>query len=251
MIGAIIGDIAGSRFEFDNTLDYNFRLFDNRCSYTDDTICTLAVADAVLSKVSYKDSLVKWCKREPFPMGAYGLMFNQWIDNPVPYGSYGNGAAMRISPIGWLFDSEEEVISQSEKATIVSHSHIEGIKGAEAIALSIYLLRMTKDKSKAHKTAQTYYGISYDKLVPRKGVWCDTCQGCVPLAIKLFMDSQGFEDAIRLAVSYGGDSDTLGAIVGSLAEAYFGVPKEMEDKAMSYLPVEYKEVVYKFKKSVK
>lgn len=244
MIGAIIGDIIGSTYEFNNTWNYDFELFPSRSSYTDDTICTIAVADAILKGVPYRDSLLKWCRRYPDPKGAYGGMFSQWImtDNPQPYNSFGNGAAMRVSPVGFAFDTEAETDRQARLSAACSHNHPEGEKGAAATAVAIFRLRTTHDKNSIKEMLDWYEGYP----IPRRGAWNGTCQGCVPLALKLFLDSSGYEDAIRLAVSYGGDSDTLGAIIGGLAEAYYGVPAEFKEKMLSYLPDDMIEVVKKF-----
>ena len=243
MIGAIIGDIAGSTYEFSNTLDYNFDFFPQGCSFTDDSVCTIAVADAILKGVSYRDSLVHWCRKYPNPMGAYGCSFSRWIrsENPQPYGSYGNGAAMRVSPTGWAFSSAEEVEEEAAKSAECTHSHPEGIKGAQAIALAIFNIRNKIWKNPledARLHCLKIYGDDYLERIPKEGEWNETCQGCVPLALHLFSQSSDFEDAVRRAVSYGGDSDTLGAIVGSLAEACYGVPTEIAIKALSLLPTE-------------
>ena len=144
MLGAIIGDIVGSRFEFNNTSDFNFELFGEGCDFTDDTICTIAVADAILSKKSYKDAMLEWCRKYPNPKGAYGGSFARWIRSlyPQPYDSFGNGSAMRVSAVGWLFSNEEEVLEQAEKSAEITHNHPEGIKGAQAVALAVYLGRI-------------------------------------------------------------------------------------------------------------
>lgn len=243
MIGAIIGDIAGSTYEFCNTLDYNFDFFPRGCSFTDDSVCTIAVADAILKGISYRDSLVHWCRKYPNPMGAYGGSFSRWIhsENPQPYGSYGNGAAMRVSPTGWAFSTAEKVADEAAKSAECTHSHPEGIKGAQAIALAIFNIRQKMWKNPledARLHCRRIYGDDYLERIPKEGEWNETCQGCVPLAFHLFSQSSSFEDAVRKAVSYGGDSDTLGAIVGSLAEACYGVPTEIATKALSLLPTE-------------
>lgn len=252
MIGAIIGDIVGSRFEFFNTDKYDFELFTKDCSFTDDTVCTVAVADAILRGVSFKDSLLHWCAKYPNPMGAYGGSFNAWLHSSMhePYNSFGNGAAMRVSPVGWAFNSGAETIRQAVETAKITHSHTEGLIGATAVAMCIYELR---DKGDNHDFAEIasiarwYYGNDWDKNLPPRGFFDETCQGCVPLAFDIVIKSDSFEDAIRKAVSYGGDSDTLGAIVGSIAEARFGVPAELEQCALSYLPDEMKSVITKFR----
>lgn len=147
MLGAIIGDIVGSRFEFNNTDNYNFELFTEESTFTDDTICTIAIADAINNGEHYEDTLLKWCRKYPNPKGAYGSSFARWIasDTPQPYNSFGNGSAMRVSPVAWFFDDLYRVKKEAEETAIVTHNHPEGIKGAVAIAHAIYYLRTTKN----------------------------------------------------------------------------------------------------------
>lgn len=257
MIGAIIGDIVGSKFEFNNTFDYNFPLFDKGCNYTDDTICTIAIADAILnakdgmpSAADFKTSLLKWCRFCPHPMGGYGCGFSNWLTskNPQPYDSFGNGAAMRVSPIGFAYDDTSVVMREAMESAKVSHSHVEGLIGATAVADCVHALKAYKQKDLIRVIAKQYYGSDWDKnLIPR-GKWAETCQECVPLAFRIVLNSDSFEDAIRRAVSYGGDSDTLGAIVGGIAEAMYGVPSKMKAKALGYLTHEMLNVYFKFEK---
>lgn len=238
MIGAIIGEVIGSRFEFNNTRDYNFNLWDDTCSYTDDTICTLAIADAILTGESYKSKLLEWCRSYPNPMGAYGGRFAQWIhsEDPQPYNSFGNGSAMRVSPVAWAFNDLEDVKREAEKTAAVSHNHPEGIKGAVAVAHAIWLFRTGWGKSLREwcDTMQQYYpGFESQHFEPCR--FDETCQGTVPLCLQIIAQSQDFEDAIRRAISFGGDSDTIGAIVGSIAEARWGIPQQIIDRVMDYL----------------
>lgn len=249
MIGAIIGDIVGSTYEFHNTMDYKFELFPQGSSFTDDTVCTIAIADAILRDIPYKDSLVEWCRKYPHPKGAYGASFSRWIYDPQPYDSFGNGAAMRVSPIGWAFDKSTIVLDEAKKSAECSHSHDEGIKGAMAIALAVWYLshHNWKDaKKEVQNMCIELYGKDYISHFPRIGEWNETCQVCVPLALHLFSISSSFEDAIRIAVSYGGDSDTLAAIVGSLAGAYYEIPLELVSKTIDYLPKEMIKVIRDF-----
>lgn len=251
MLGAIIGDIVGSKYEFNNTFDYHFEMFGEGCDFTDDTICTVAIADAILNKRSYQESLHDWCRRYPNPKGAYGGRFAAWIhsDNPQPYNSFGNGSAMRVSPVAWLFEDLLEVLEEAEKTALPTHNHPEGIKGAKAVAHAIWHFRKSKEshlpKDEALKAfmdiARSYYG-DFDTRAYPKGVFDETCMDAVPLSLYLIAQSKSFEDAIRLAISHGGDSDTIGAIVGSIAEARFGIPLEMKTKAMDYLPKDMKEI---------
>ena len=276
MLGAIIGDIAGSKYEFNNTFDYDFEMFGEGCDFTDDTICTVAVADAILNGRSYQESLLDWCRRYPSPKGAYGGRFAQWIRSldPQPYNSFGNGSAMRVSPVAWLFDDLSQVLEEAEKTALPTHNHPEGIKGAKAVAHAIWYFRKSKfseeskdseneetkglknENAKAskdeYKTIQGFMSIArsyyedFDTRVYPKGKFDETCMDAVPLSFYLLSQASSFEDAIRLAISHGGDSDTIGAIVGSIAEARFGIPQEMKEKALSYLPDDMKDIWKQF-----
>lgn len=255
MTGAIIGDIAGSSYEFDNTSDYNFPMFTKEKDFTDDTICTVAIADAILKQIDYQTSLRLWCRKYPHPMGEYGSYFLNWVmrPDPYPYNSFGNGSAMRVSPVAWLFDNEQDVINQAERSAAVTHNHPEGIKGAVAIAVAIFRMRTASTKSSAifENVAKKYYSDNIFSNLPVKGFFDVTCQGCVPLALFLASIATSFEDAIRLAVSYGGDTDTVGAIVGSLAEAQYAIPTSFVKNAKAYLPQEMLDVLTRFEKQKK
>ena len=237
MIGAIIGDIVGSRFEFTHAPEKGFNLFTDECSYTDDTICTIAVADAILHGKDYKTALLEWCRRYPEPMGGYGNRFYSWINaaDPQPNNSCGNGSAMRVSPVAWAFDDLKDVIDWAIKTASVTHNHPEGIKGAVAVAHAIWYFRFCDTHlSYFIKTMEEYYpGFMDQAFTP--GKFDETCQGTVPLCLQIVCNSHSFEDAIRKAISFGGDSDTIGAIVGSIAEARFGIPQEFIDKVLTYL----------------
>ena len=276
MLGAIIGDIAGSKYEFNNTFDYDFEMFGEGCDFTDDTICTVAIADAIQNGRSYQESLLDWCRRYPSPKGAYGGRFAGWIHSldPQPYNSFGNGSAMRVSPVAWLFDDLSQVLEEAEKTALPTHNHPEGIKGAKAVAHAIWYFRKSKfsekykdseneetkglknENAKASKDenetiqgfmsiARSYYE-DFDTRVYPKGKFDETCMDAVPLSFNLLSQASSFEDAIRLAISHGGDSDTIGAIVGSIAEARFGIPQEMKEKALSYLPDNMKDIWKQF-----
>ena len=249
MLGAIIGDIVGSRFEFNNTNKYDFgELFTHECSFTDDTICTVAIADALLNgSKDYKGCLLKWCRKYPNPMGSYGGSFARWINEPVqlPYYSFGNGAAMRVSPVAWACGTTSEVLREAIATASVSHNHPEGIKGAQATALAIYSLAHSKNKDIVKSIEQLFYDVERKY---ERGVFDETCQGTVPVALRIIADSSSFEDAIRLTMAWGGDSDTLGAIVGSMAEALYGIPVGIQRYAKSYLPDDMLQVVNKFYK---
>lgn len=247
MLGAIIGDIVGSRFEFNNTNRTDFELFTDESTYTDDTICTVAIADAILNGKSYKDSLLEWCRKYPNPKGAYGASFARWIhsEDPQPYNSYGNGSAMRVSPIGWFYDDLGTVLKEAERTAIVSHNHPEGIKGAIAVAHAISHLRTTKDLDRLENEMQRYYP-QFMLGIYTPGVFDETCQGTVPICLKILISSTSFEDAIRRAIAWGGDSDTIGAIVGAMAEAAFGVPDEISSKVFNLLPADMLNVIGDF-----
>ena len=281
MLGAIIGDIAGSKYEFNNTFDYDFEMFGEGCDFTDDTICTVAIADAILNGRNYQESLLDWCRRYPSPKGAYGGRFAQWIRSldPEPYNSFGNGSAMRVSPVAWLFDDLSQILEEAEKTALPTHNHPEGIKGAKAVAHAIWYFRksnfsedykdseneetkrLNNENAKASKDenetiqgfmsiARSYYE-DFDTRVYPKGKFDETCMDAVPLSFYLLSQASSFEDAIRLAISHGGDSDTIGAIVGSIAEARFGIPQEIKDRAIDYLPKDMKEIYRSFSEKIK
>lgn len=253
MLGAIIGDIIGSRFEFNNwTGGKGFKLFNGTCEFTDDTICTVAIAEAILEnpdRPDFKWFLLDWCKRFPHPMGGYGGSFAAWIHSadPQPYNSFGNGAAMRVSPVAWAYDEKMEMLGHAQNTASVSHDHPEGIKGAQAVAYAIWYVRtLGYHKDELFKNLGKFYPGWQRKQYPQ-GVFDETCQGTVPVAFQIIKGSYSFEDAIRNAICWGGDSDTLGAIVGSIAEAIWGVPWDMAEKAMEFLPADMVEVVRRFR----
>ncbi len=249
MLGAIIGDIIGSRFEFNNTNQYWFDLFTCRNSFTDDTICTLAIADAVLKGVDYRTKLLEWCRNYPNPMGSYGGGFARWIhsEDPQPYNSFGNGSAMRVSPVAWLYDDLDDVLREAEKTACVTHNHPEGIKGAKAVAHAIWYLRKNKviDIFEFINVMDEYYP-DFMHTEFSSGKFDETCQGTVPLCLNIMVLSESFENAIRRAISWGGDSDTIGAIVGSMAEAAWGVPNVIRNKALSYLDERMIRTIWEF-----
>lgn len=251
MIGAIIGDIVGSRFEFDNTENPKFELFTSECDFTDDTICTIAVADAIMKGTSYKESFLSWCRRYPNPMGAYGGSFERWLfsTNNEPYGSYGNGSAMRVSPVAWLFDTLEEVKCEAEATALPTHNHPEGVKGAVSLAHAIFHFRKGGDKSGFIELAKSYYPDFLERDY-KVGYFDVTCQGTVPLCMNVIAKSESFEETIRNVILYGGDTDTNGAIACSMAEALWGIPEQISKKALSYLPQEMLDVVAEYRKRI-
>lgn len=243
MLGAVIGDIAGSRFEFDNYRHTDFDIFSPDSDFTDDTICTVAIADWVLQGCNdhLASILQGWCRAYPCPKGAYGGRFSQWIEwkDPEPYNSWGNGSAMRVSAVGWAFATLEETLHFAEQSAAVTHNHPEGIKGAQAVAAAIFWARtgMGKAQIKENITRQFGYDLSQscDQIRPHYH-FNESCQETVPQAVTAFLESDDFKHAIRLAVSLGGDSDTLAAITGSIAEAYYGIPASMREHALAILP---------------
>lgn len=244
MIGALFGDIVGSIFEWDNTKRKDFELYQKKMFFTDDSLMTLAVAKALMEhKDTGKDlsTLTVHYMQElgqRYPDAGYGGNFESWIydENPQPYNSWGNGSAMRVSACGWVANSVEEAKQLSLAVTAVTHNHPEGIKGAEATAVAIYMARQHQSKEEIKKAMQKYYPLqkTLDEIRPEYE-YDVSCQGTVPQAIQAFLEAESFDDAIRNAISLGGDSDTLAAITGSIAEAYFGVEQKQIDFVMSKL----------------
>jgi len=283
MIGAIAGDIIGSIYEWDRIKQKGFPLFDDRMSFTDDTVLTVATAATLLehrgkglpSAADFSRSYREFGRR--YPDRGWGARFSTWLaaDDDVPYNSFGNGSAMRVSPVAWEFDREEDVLSCAKTSAMVSHNHPEGIKGAEATAMAVYLARKAREGSlmvgaegtrspiergPGHparhevrfalaREIESRFGYDLGTLVSDIRLsysFDETSQGTVPQAIVCFLDSVSFEDAIRNAVSLGGDSDTLACIAGSIAEAYYGVPDAIASFARSRLPSEFLSVIDAF-----
>ncbi|MDR0197785.1 MAG: ADP-ribosylglycohydrolase family protein [Oscillospiraceae bacterium] len=260
MLGAIVGDIVGSRFEFNNHRNKEFDLFAEGCFVTDDSVMTLAVAKAIMEDAKTKSPSTQkrdddYCTRLPglavkymreigrkYPNCGFGGMFRRWVfcDTPEPYNSFGNGAAMRVSPAGFAATSERDAERLAEAVTGVTHNHEEGIKGAKATAIAIFMARNGALKSEIReRIAIDFYPLDFridDIRATYK--FSETCQETVPQAIECFLESTSFEDAIRTAVSLGGDSDTIAAITGAIAEAYYGVPDDIKEKALGYLDKE-------------
>lgn len=234
MLGAFFGDVVGSRFEHNNIKSKDFTLFHPDCSCTDDTVLTAAVAVALLDRqpgedmAIFKQRLVGTLHQIGiiYPHAGYGGRFRQWLNDgeTEPYGSFGNGSAMRVSPCGWVADTLEETLTLAEASAAVTHDHPEGIKGAVAVAGAVYLARTGASKKDIRAFAEQYYALDFTLDAIRADYQFDvTCQGSVPQAIEAFLESESFEDAIRLAISIGGDSDTIAAIAGAIAEAYYGM----------------------------
>lgn len=233
MLGAIFGDIVGSAYEFDNTNDYNFKLLTDQSCPTDDTYMTLAVANALMDSTHYNDKLTyDALASEMHRIGNkhkeanYGDMFFDWLlsDEPEPYNSFGNGSAMRVSSVGWLYNSLQKTIHYARMSAFVTHNHPEGIKGAEVVAVCIFFARNGKSKDFIRSyVKENYYDLSDSH---RFHYFDETCMGTVPVAINCFLNSTNYYDAIRKAVSHGGDSDTIACITGGIAEAHYGLPAD-------------------------
>ena len=234
MLGAIIGDIAGSIYEGYSIKTKDFPFFGNACRLTDDSVCTIAVADTLLHDLPPAETMQKWCRR--YPGAGYGGNFSMWIytDPPEPYNSYGNGAAMRVSPAAFLNRNDlDAALSASDKVTEITHNHPEGIKGARATTHAIWLAFQGETSENIRQVITTEY--SYDLTQTVDEIRPDysfdiTCQGTVPQAITCALESASYEDAVRNAISLGGDADTLAAIAGPIAEALHGIPDELEEQ---------------------
>lgn len=270
MLGAIVGDTVGSIYEFNNTKDYDFEMFSNRSGYTDDTIMTMAVAYWLLKDPHHRyetleESMVMFAKNCPCPNGGFGEMFYVWLfmpwslleicpmafdedflpkydspDNRVPYNSWGNGSAMRVSAVGWMFETLEETERVAKISAEITHNHPEGIKGAQATAAAIWMARNGKSKAEIKQYIEKTYGYDlnrkWEHLNQTYG-WDSSCQGTVPEAMIAFLESEDFEDAIRKAVSMGGDSDTLACITGGIAEAFYKeIPDYMVERTKVMFP---------------
>jgi ADP-ribosylglycohydrolase len=235
MLGAIIGDIAGSIYEWNQIKTKDFEFLNPRCFFTDDTVCTVAVADILLHDLPPAETMQKWCRL--YPGRGYGGMFGRWIyfDTPEPYNSYGNGAAMRVSPAAFLNrDDLNTALAAADKVTAITHNHPEGMKGARATTHAIWLAFQGKSPATIRQVISTEYDYDLTQTVDdiRPDYSFDvTCQGTVPQAITCALESVSFEDAVRNAISLGGDSDTLAAIAGPIAEARHGIPDEFINRA--------------------
>ena len=268
MLGAIIGDIVGSIYEFANIKTKDFPLFSDGKIYTDDSILVIATADWLLHGGNVAEYYYRYALKYRHPMGGYGTGFADWVNEAessgdfIPYYSCGNGSAMRVAPVGWLksaipFTTESRVMKMAKMSAECTHNHPEGIKGAQVTAMCIYLARKGKSTSEIRKRIEKEFGynlvMSVDEIRLRyswKGMDGEgdggTCQDSVPQAIICALEAVSFEDAIRNAISIGGDSDTIGCITGGIAEALFGIPENIREKGMSYLPKELKDVVEAF-----
>ena len=264
MYGAILGDIIGSPYEFDQgNKTKDFTLFEKGCGFTDDSVMTIAVAEALMDslgkgeaehKLALFASMQNWGRA--YPDAGYGTNFNNWLweEFPEPYGSWGNGSAMRASSAGWLYDTLEETLEKARWSAVVTHNHPEGIKGAECTAAVIWLARNGKSKEEIRKFVEDVFGYDLsrtcDEIRPEYR-HVESCQGTVPEAVTAFLEGNDFEDVIRTAVSLGGDCDTLTCIAGSMAEAFYGVPEELKEECRKRITPEMREVLERFEKAVK
>ncbi|MFQ5716748.1 MAG: ADP-ribosylglycohydrolase family protein [Nitrospinales bacterium] len=250
MIGAIAGDIIGSVYESRNIKTAEFPLFHDDCAFTDDTVLTVALADSILRGVDYVDKLKEYYSL--YPDAGYGRGFIVWANSPSrePYNSWGNGAAMRVSPVGFAYDSLEEVLAQAKKSAEATHNHPEGIKGAQAVASAIYLARRGASKAEIKTYIETAFQYKLDESLDSIRKWYEfdsSCQGSTPQAITAFLESADYEDAVRKAVSIGGDSDTIACMAGGIAQAYYQeTPAFIKEKVFEIIDLRLKNVVLEF-----
>lgn len=254
LIGAICGDIIGSWYEFCSTKRLDFDLFTDQSRFTDDTICSIAVADALMNGNDFVGKLKYWCRK--YPKAGYGGNFNWWFrqDAPQPYNSWGNGSAMRVSAVGAFAKSTDETLMLAEKSAVISHNHPEGVKGAQATALAINLALRSCSKEEIKTQIESRFGYDlnrkYADIQPRY-TFDVSCQGSVPEAIIAFLECTDYESAIRMAVAYGGDSDTQACITGGIAAAYYGaIPEVILRECLKILPVDMKEIIVKFNEAL-
>ena len=252
MLGAIAGDIIGSVYEKDPVEQLNFPLFQEGSRFTDDTVLTVAVADALLSNTAFEGKVKSYARR--YPMAGYGGTFIRWMTGLIngPYNSWGNGSAMRVSPVGFAYEQLVDVMKVAEASAAITHNHPEGIKGAQAVAACIYLARTGFGKPLIKDHVERIFGYdleqSLEEIRPDYG-FDVSCQGSVPQSIQAFLESQNWESAVRNAVYLGGDADTMACIAGSIAEAFYGgVPVEIEKEVMGRIPEEFREVISDFYK---
>ncbi|MFC2073067.1 ADP-ribosylglycohydrolase family protein [Chloroflexota bacterium] len=252
MIGAIAGDIIGSSYEFFSVKLTDFKLFTLESRFTDDTVLTVAVADCILNGKSYAATFKEYGRR--YPNAGYGNMFAEWLDSDYskPYNSYGNGSAMRVSPIGFAFTTLNSVLEEARKSAEVTHDHPEGLKGAQAVASAIYLARKgySKNAIKNYVEENFEYDLhrTLDEIRPNYG-FEETCQGSVPESIIAFLESTDYEDAVRKAISLGGDSDTQACMTGGIAQAYYKqIPEYITERVREILNPEMLDIVDQFHK---
>jgi ADP-ribosylglycohydrolase len=259
MLGALFGDLAGSAYEFRNTHDYHFRMITRYSAPTDDSYMTLAAAKALMETYGESDEVIRKKLVEQmqmmgrkYPHAGYGGMFAKWLksENPHPYGSFGNGSAMRVSPAGWLYTTMDETMHAAVLTAEVTHNHSEGIKGAKAIAACIYLARMKAEKKDILNYVSNVFGYNMNftlDSIRKNYAFDETCPGSVPQAIRAFYEGKDYEDVIRLAVSLGGDSDTIACMAGGIAEAYYGMPEAFRKMELEHLDQDCRNIVHDFR----
>lgn len=258
ILGAIIGDIVGSRFEFNNYRSTNFEFLNDKCFFTDDTVMTIAVADWVTNKRQTDRHLALYLREwgRKYPNSGYGGMFFRWLfskELSSPYNSFGNGSAMRVSPCGFYAQSLKEALFLAKQSAEVTHNHPEGIKGAQSVAAAIYLAKTGSTKAIIKEYIENNFGYDLSRTcdeIRRVYKFNETCQETCPEAIIAFLESHDYESAIRLGISIGGDSDTIGAITGGIAAAYYGVPDSIIEEVKRFIPFEFIDIVEKFENSM-
>lgn len=252
ILGAIAGDIIGSAYEFNNTKDFDFELFPPGSTFTDDSVLTIAIADCILHEKDFQKTVWEYARK--YPKRGYGGMFSRWMRSkkPQPYNSYGNGSAMRVSPVGFAFDNTDQVLEKARQSAEITHNHPEGIKGAQAVAAAVFLAKNGKNKTEIENFIRQTFHYNLNFSIEEIRPYYDfdvTCQGSVPQAIKAFLESTDYENAIRLAVSLGGDSDTIACITGAIATAFYKkIPQEIVQNAENELPPEFLEIIDQFDK---
>jgi ADP-ribosylglycohydrolase len=250
MIGAIAGDIIGSVYERNPVKTENFPLFNKHSRFTDDTVLTVACAYAILHRIGYGEAIRTFARK--YPRAGYGASFFRWMmkDGEGPYNSWGNGSAMRVSPVGFAFDSAERVFEEAKKSAEVTHNHPEGIKGAQSVALAVFMARNGKSKEEIRREIETRFSYDLSRTLAeiRPGYSFDvSCQGSVPEALIAFFESSSYEDAVRKGISLGGDSDTIGCIAGGIAQAFYKkMPEEIVREARRLLPDEFVAIADEF-----
>ena len=255
MLGAIAGDVIGSVYEWKQIKHTDFPLFIPESRFTDDTVMTVAVADSIINKRDYAPTLQDYGRR--YPHAGYGGMFMRWLSSsdPQPYNSFGNGSAMRVSPVGFAYNSLEEVEEEARRSAEITHNHQEGIKGAQATAAAVYLARRGESKDQIKKYIEDTYEYNLSRTLKEIRPYYSfdvTCQGSVPEAIIAFWESEDYEDAVRNAVSLGGDSDTIACITGGIAEAFYGeIPESISLEVRKRLDADLLNIVDSFREFIK
>lgn len=248
MKGALTGDYIGSIYEFNNTRNNQFSLIEEGKVITDDSICTIAIANAILQGIPYGESLHELCLQYPMPYGGYGNGFLSWLytDNYSPYNSCGNGSAMRVSPVGWAFEHEDVMLSEAEKSAACTHNHPEGIKGAKCVAHAIWFFRHHKDDIEGFKRLMTQYYPEWEMFSKPFEEFNAVCQNTVPLCIQEVVYGKSYEDTIRNVVLCGGDTDTNGAVAGAIAGARWGVPEHLWNAAYNTADATLRKIIDEF-----